>query len=734
MNLFSLSGLIIGLFCFIIGTLTIVKAKKSTHFIWALFSFSVSFWGFGCYKIANSIDITQAVFWWKTAYISVILIPTLLTHFIFRFLKVEKTWFLYVVYTIAILLMEANIFSNLFIFDVRYVFSQFYYLSNPTILYNFFVIWFFGLVIYCHYLLIKAYFNNYGLIKHQIKYIFLATIIGFTGGAFAFLPVYEIDVYPILNIAIAVSPFIVAYAIFRYRLMDMRLVARQVYILLLSASFLYVIFYGTVFIENKLFGGVYMKDALISGVVFAILFSVLYNLFVRYVNRTADEYLFSGVYNYRETLNRLTDDLSDYIDLNTVIDLIVDTIKKTIQLDKAGVFLIDTDSTDSVPCHYKIAKNIGFKDNDVVLLVEDVFLNDFLIKTQKPLVCDELAMLSRDARNSEEKNHFMRLYDYMNDIEATICLPLISNKKLSGIIVLGSKISGDAYTKEDLELLNTLSKQAGITIDNARLYKEVRDFNSTLKQKVDEQTKDIKEKADRLEKTLKIKSEFIYLMSHQLRTPISVIVGMASMLKDGDLENVPIEKKKEFVDGIYMKSKKLADILNDFIKAESMDGESFDFDSKKIEKVNMGDVVKSVCDEFTVEIKEKNINLEFEAVSDPLQITTDPRYLKQAIASIVNNAIKYTQKGFIKVKVYSENNRAICEISDSGIGIPKDDQVKLFHKFVRAKNAVDAYAYGTGLGLFMVKKIVEAHNGGKVDFISEEDKGTTFKISIPIVL
>ncbi len=247
--------------------------------------------------------------------------------------------------------------------------------------------------------------------------------------------------------------------------------------------------------------------------------------------------------------------------------------------------------------------------------------------------------------------------------------------------------------------------------------------------------KEIKQRTQ-IEHLLKIKSEFIGVVSHQLRTPVSVIKGMASMLKEGDLDHAPKEQKDIFISGIYEKSEKLADILDDILKAEELDMDNFAFLPASIKPVNLSQIIKGIFDDLASLAEKKKLNYKMnvdpEVVS--LNLMTDNLFLRYVFQNIIDNAIKYSKEGgSLIVDLSKSGEYFICKVIDSGIGVPEDQKERLFEKFFRAKNAVDTYAYGTGLGLFISRKIVEAHPGGKIWLESEINKGTTFYIKLPIV-
>jgi len=114
-------------------------------------------------------------------------------------------------------------------------------------------------------------------------------------------------------------------------------------------------------------------------------------------------------------------------------------------------------------------------------------------------------------------------------------------------------------------------------------------------------------------------------------------------------------------------------------------------------------------------------------------VLTSGEFLEQAIYNLVDNAIKYTPQGHVEIFLGADKENIQINVQDSGIGIPLKDQSRVFEKFARGKNATDMYTDGSGLGLFIVKRIVEAHHGGKILLKSEEGKGTTFSISLPFI-
>ncbi len=177
--------------------------------------------------VAVTEDIVQADMWWRLTHIGIIFIPILFTHFVYTFLQKQTKPLIPILYAIGVFFLWANLFTDFFIVNMRWVFSQFYYDSPPGILYTPYAILFFALVIYTHFLLWRAYKIASHLQKTQISYFFVATFVGFAGGSLSFLPVYGIDLYPYGNLTVFLYPLIITYTILKKQLFDIRVVLTQ---------------------------------------------------------------------------------------------------------------------------------------------------------------------------------------------------------------------------------------------------------------------------------------------------------------------------------------------------------------------------------------------------------------------------------------------------------------------------------------------------------------------------
>lgn len=226
----------------------------------------------------------------------------------------------------------------------------------------------------------------------------------------------------------------------------------------------------------------------------------------------------------------------------------------------------------------------------------------------------------------------------------------------------------------------------------------------------------------------KIKTEFISLASHQLRTPLSAVKWFTEMLKNGD--GGPLSKKqKQFVDRIEESNQREITIVNSLLSLSRMESGKISVIPKP---TDLKILVKSIIGDFEVNPEGQGKTF-IDRVSEKLPIINiDADLIRHVYSNLISNAIRYTgEKGEITVKVYAHEGKIISEVSDNGIGIPMEEQERMFQKFFRASNALKKFTEGSGLGLYLTKAIIES-SGGEIRFSSVEGKGTTFEFTLPI--
>jgi len=224
------------------------------------------------------------------------------------------------------------------------------------------------------------------------------------------------------------------------------------------------------------------------------------------------------------------------------------------------------------------------------------------------------------------------------------------------------------------------------------------------------------------------KSEFVSLASHQLRTPLSTVNWYAEMLLAGDAGKMNAEQKK-YLGEIYDSNNRMIDLVNTLLNVSRIEMGTF---KVKPEPIKINEVIESLLSELSVQTSQHKLIIEKKFDKEIPTINADPSLIRIIIQNILSNAVKYTPDGGnILARVTRRPHDIMIEIKDSGYGIPKKQQDKIFNKMFRAENVKDKITDGNGLGLYSTKAIVE-QSGGKIWFESEENKGTSFFVTIPL--
>lgn len=228
-------------------------------------------------------------------------------------------------------------------------------------------------------------------------------------------------------------------------------------------------------------------------------------------------------------------------------------------------------------------------------------------------------------------------------------------------------------------------------------------------------------------KVEKMKMEFISVAAHQMRTPLSAIQWSFELLTN-ELEDEGLMKSA--VRGLQS-SQRIIRIVNELLSVDKIEAGKTTYDFEVVDITQLvSDYVQSVRENSTF-LKQANLSY-IQPAEVPLMVRGDKEKLNIVIQNLIENALKYTDEdGTVEVRVENESGMARLEVEDTGIGIPKDEQDKVFSKFYRAQNAVQKETDGTGVGLFITKKIIDKHDG-KIAFKSRENEGTTFVVTLPL--
>ncbi len=304
-------------------------------------------------------------------------------------------------------------------------------------------------------------------------------------------------------------------------------------------------------------------------------------------------------------------------------------------------------------------------------------------------------------------------------VRSVIAFPLIIEDKVVGtwVSILNRPYTELAtYEKKSIE---SISNVIAVALDKALLYEKLRESNEQLAQS-----------NDRLKELDQLKTEFVSIASHQLRAPITAIKGYASLIIEGSFGEVP-EALRGASERIFESSKFMATIIEDFLNITRIEQGHIKY---SLEDFNVVSLASRVVEEYQHSAHEKKLGLSLESPKTTIIVHADEGKIKQAITNLVDNAIKYTSAGTIRVviNIVPERNNVQIQVIDTGIGISATDQNRLFQKFSRAKNANNVNVLGTGLGLYVVHEMMKVQGGNVSVFSEGEGKGSTFTLEIPL--
>jgi signal transduction histidine kinase len=359
-----------------------------------------------------------------------------------------------------------------------------------------------------------------------------------------------------------------------------------------------------------------------------------------------------------------------------------------------------------------------FTDEDIKFILAALQKNQPLTQSLK-----EGRTFSSVKSSETIKDTLGRLFNVAHFVMA----PILTQNGILGILFVGNASLTSPITEGDEELISILANQIGQATENARLFEQAYSSTQSLENKVQDRTKQLASALEEVQLINKTKSEFISAVSHELRTPLTSIKGYASLLMTGKLGEIP-EQVKTRLEKINIHSDNLVKLINELLDIARIESGRVEM---KIAAYHVGSLIDSVHDLLTPQMRDKN--LQWATNLDPAlpPVMVDRSHVERVFINLVGNAIKFTpQGGTISIKAYPEGDRVKVEISDTGIGIKEEDCAKLFNEFYRVDNEVNQNVKGTGLGLTLVKKVVEAHHG-KVWVTSQLNKGTTFHFTLP---
>ncbi|KKR06497.1 MAG: ATP-binding region ATPase domain protein [candidate division WS6 bacterium GW2011_GWF2_39_15] len=315
--------------------------------------------------------------------------------------------------------------------------------------------------------------------------------------------------------------------------------------------------------------------------------------------------------------------------------------------------------------------------------------------------------------------------------QVVLIIPINNDKTVIGLVKLsGANISLDL---KEYSLIKLLTQNLSVSMSRAYLYSEVTRFNTRLEQKVKEQTKDINNKYEQLLEAQRRERDMIDIMGHELRTPISIVKLQFELLTKHLINSKIYFSIAEYVENINSAILREVRLINSLLGATKLDQNKLELN---FEQANIVSILRESYEPHIHEINKKGLNFTFKSPkgSERWEVEVDRTRILEVFDNIINNAVKYTPKGDIKVELEKDDRYYIVTVSDTGLGISKDSLKHLGEKFYRADHERDNLVVkpgGTGLGVYVSIGIIKKH-GGQFKVRSVLGKGSTFVLTIPI--
>ena len=425
-----------------------------------------------------------------------------------------------------------------------------------------------------------------------------------------------------------------------------------------------------------------------------------------------------------------------------VLDSLLNTLMKIV-IENAGAqrgFLILEEEGQLV------IKAEGRVDSDKVLVLQSL-----PVETYKDLPTSIIRYVERTNEQvvlsdaTQEAVFVTDPYIIQKQPKSILCVPLVKQGKLNGILYLENSLVTGAFTPQHVEVLNLLAAEAAISIENARLYRSLEeaneksaDYSKTLEFRVERRTEELQKINEELqianeqvrESNIR-KSQFLAGMSHELRTPMNAIIGFTRLVlrRAGDL--LP-ERQRDNLIQVRESADQLLKLINELLDLSKIEAGRMEV---RPELFDVRQFITACCEAVSPLVK-PGVQLKQEVSREVGEAHTDEEGLRHIVPNLLSNALKFTDVGEVVVRVRLERQATseaslVITISDSGVGIPADALDTIFEEFQQVEGGIQKHK-GTGLGLPIAKKWAELL-GGSIAVESEYGKGSTFTVTIPLV-
>jgi signal transduction histidine kinase len=688
----AFTTLVLGLFVYLKNTRSLVNKMFILH------TLAIAIWAFSFAQMAAAQNEVAGLFWSRALHVGAILIPVFLLHFICAFLNIvyEKRKVLIGAYIIS-LIMLAFVPTNLFVSHTVAVVGFKYFVGPAGLQYHLFPLFFFVCTLYAFYLLYRGIKKSQGLRKNQIKYLFVALLIGYSGGPTGFLPLYNIPMPWWGLYTVSIFAVLVTYAIVKYRLMDINIAIKRGTVYALLAVLATGISIGLILGADRVFAGYPGYNPILATAIILLIIIPVFTYVLPWARPKAEnaieKILYKNKYAYLDTLRDFSQRMTFILNQEELMQSIVKNVVELMGVARAYVFL-----ANEVTGNYELKSQAGETLRDDSILPEDSAIIEHLRKNKKPFVKEEMERIL-------PHKEMAKIEVDLRSLGAVLCIPLVTEDELIGMCALGEKVSKEMFSHLDIELLEALANQISLIVNYKRMEEQLR----------------------RQDKLIGL-ATMAAGIGHEIGNAIVSVHTFFQLFPERRLDD---EFCKKFGKTAQQDAQRIAQLVEMMKKLAQPRSVLSDFKSLDIRKV----IEQAISFSKKVQVKKKiKIKKHFNAVPN---VKGDASLLLMAFLNLFRNSIDVLSKGGEITVSISNNKKARLdskkknqqyvriEISDNGPGISKDHLSRIFEPFFTTRFG------GTGLGLPLVNRVIEEH-GGNIVPDTRVGKGTTFIINLPV--
>ncbi len=496
-----------------------------------------------------------------------------------------------------------------------------------------------------------------------------------------------------------IFPISVAYALLKYRLFELGQ-ALKFALSRVALLALMVLLYALVAFALAPIAGEGVRDPLVAGF-FSLLVVMLFNPLLRRLETVVDRYLYRQDYDPANVQSDVSMFLRTLDNAPALANGFIARLIQPLGIETGAIFY----RAKNAPPWLVVSSETEARDNaDKVL-------------SQPPWTGGDYRAICRaevpwDPRFDGRRDDVLQACD---QLRAEILLPLVYEHELRGVFCCGVKRAGREYSAADISLLATLGDQLALSLENGRLYEE----SEAARQKAEASNQ-------KLIETDRLKKDFVANICHEIRTPVSTIIGFAELLRNPPSQ----EDRDRIVDRLVDNGQQLVALMDSLMNYSRLEA---DGSATQREIVKLKEMVAGLTIMTQRLIRSRPIKFDLQLDSSFDEIETDGQKLQQVLLELLTNALKFTNQGRVELSIRDNRERGVLEIAvaDTGIGIRREDQALIFEDFRQLDGSSTRRYGGTGVGLGLCKKLTAAL-GGEITVASEVGSGSVFKLLLPL--